>query len=87
MSTSTPSKKLLTQLVDQYRQKHQKPPQRIVVSPIALTALALERTIAPTWQGIPVECREIQVEDIVKSGPRLGIEVQNGQIVSFDLEK
>ena len=80
-------KKLLTQMVAQYQAKHQKLPGRIVVTPVVLVFLALKRTIAPTWSGIPVECREIKAEDVAANGPLLGVDIKEGSAVSFDLAK
>lgn len=78
-------KKLLTRLVSQYRAKHGREPAQIVVSPVALVALAAQRTVAPRWMGIPVMCREIKPEEAVQRGPVLGIDVKETQVVSFDL--
>lgn len=51
--------KLLSQLVEQFRAKHNRMPSRIVVDPLALVSLGLRRSVAPFWNGIPVECREV----------------------------
>lgn len=74
-------------MVEQYRQKHNQDPKRIVVSPVALAALAIQRTVAPVWAGIPVECREIKRETLTKDGPFLGVDLKDDQLVSFDLAK
>jgi len=79
------NKKLLTELVDQFQQKHRVIPRRIVVTPVALAVLALRRSVAPSWAGIPVECREIDADELAKSGTRLGVDVHGGSVVSFDL--
>lgn len=78
-------KKLLTQMVEQYHLKHQRKPIRIVVTPAALLALAIKRTVAPLWAGIPLECREIDITEVAQSGPKLGIDIQGEFLASFDL--
>ena len=78
--------KVLTQMVDQFQRKHQKLPERIVLTPLALAALAVKHSAAPMWRGIPVQCREIKMEEIDGAGPWLGVDVEGRQIVSFDLK-
>jgi hypothetical protein len=44
-------------MVEEFQRKHGKLPEKIVVAPVALMALGLKRSLAPTWEGVPVECR------------------------------
>lgn len=62
-------KKLLTKMVEQFREAHEGGvPDRIVVEPVALVALGIKRSVAPVWNGIPVECREIKADEAVAPG-------------------
>jgi hypothetical protein len=76
--------KVLTQLVEQYRQRHQRLPEQIVVHPVALATLAIKQSIAPKWNGIPVKCREIK-PTIKPDSTKLGITVIDGALRAFDL--
>jgi hypothetical protein len=78
-------KKLLTEMVEQFQAKHRVVPRRIVVTPPALTVLALRRSVAQWWAGIPVECREIASGELASSGTRLGVDVKGDHVVAFDL--
>ena len=51
--------KLLTQMVRQFQERHQRPPSRIYVDPLAAVVLVARRSVAPVWNGIPVEFREV----------------------------
>jgi hypothetical protein len=68
--------KVLSQLVEQFRARHHKMPSRIVVDPLALVSLGLRRSIAPVWNGIPVECREINPAPLQSKPTALGVCVQ-----------
>jgi hypothetical protein len=76
--------KLLSQLVKQFQDQHQRLPQEIVIHPVALAALALKRSIATRWNGIPVICKEIK-PDAKASGMRLGITIVDSALRGFDL--
>jgi hypothetical protein len=68
--------KLLTQMLDQFKASHQgQPPVSIVVEPGALAALSIKHSVAPVWNGIPVECREIRREECCEksAGDVLGV--------------
>lgn len=70
--------------MEQFRARHSRLPEEIVVHPIALAALAIRRSVAPMWNGIPVKCRD--VKPINKPvGNRLGITIISGALRSFDL--
>lgn len=75
-------------MVEQYQQRHKKLPEKIIVHPLALVSLGLRRSIAPVWNGIPVECREITQQDGKRGGTRLGVTVEakrkEATLVSFD---
>lgn len=78
-------------MVEQFKASHQgKLPVKIVVEPLALTALALKKSIAPTWNGCPVECREdVSASETRKpgQGTALGVfvDARRGQLVAVDL--
>jgi len=76
--------KVLTQLVNQFKERHNHPPDEIVIHPIALAALAIKQSVAPLWNGIPVKCREIK-PDAKASNRKLGITVVAGALRGFDL--
>lgn len=63
-------------MVEQFRAKHNRMPARIVVDPLALVSLGLRRSIAPFWNGIPVECREINPVPPKSTPTALGVCVQ-----------
>lgn len=84
------SKKLLSMLVDQFKLMHRgREPKKIIVDPLALVALGAKRSIAPSWNGIEVECREIGDKEMTKpaGGTCLGIfmDVPNSQVVACSL--
>lgn len=75
---STPSKqvKLLTKIIQQYATAHgNQPPKKVVVEPLALVALGLKQSVAPTWAGVPVECRDFGVDEVVEraDGNSIGV--------------
>lgn len=85
---------VLTLLLQQYTERHNgRRPQEIVLTPLALLALALKQSVAPTWQSVPVVCREIAeseaTSDLAKSRA-LGVfvlpEDREGRIVGCDLK-
>lgn len=79
------TKKILSQLVDQFKDRHQgRSPEEIVIHPVALAALALKRSIAPRWNGIPVRCFPVKPQAKV-SNVRLGITVYRSELRGFDL--
>jgi hypothetical protein len=77
-------KKVLSQLVEQFKTRHARLPDEIVVHPVALAALALRQSVAPKWNGIPVRCRD--VKPITKPvGNRMGVTIIKGALRCFDL--
>jgi hypothetical protein len=44
-------------MLDQFKEKHRRTPERILVTPMALLVLAARKSVAPTWDGVPVEIR------------------------------
>ena len=68
--------KLLSQLVEQFRAKHNRMPTRILIDPLALVSLGLRRSVAPFWNGIPVECREVSPAKPGSTPMALGVCVQ-----------
>ena len=84
--------KILTQFIDQFRAKHLRDPEQIVVTPLAMTLMALRRSIAPKWDNIPLCCREIELEEAVNDldartlGIALDTEASEPTLVAFDIE-
>lgn len=58
------NKKVLSLMVDRFRDKHGHPPRKIIVAPLALISLGVKGSVAPTWEGIPVECRLFKDEEV-----------------------
>jgi hypothetical protein len=52
-------------MVERFRQKHNRLPARIVIAPVALIGLGLKKSVAPVWDGVPVECRLFTEEEVV----------------------
>lgn len=84
---------VLTEMLQQFQRKHQKLPQHIVVSPLALLALSLRKSIAQRWQQIPVVCRDLREDEVAKAGESVtGMAVfmipegLSARIVSCDLK-
>lgn len=76
--------KVLTLLVNQFKARHGgKMPGEIIVHPVAVAALALKQSVAPTWNGIKVTCREVKPTQA--GGLNLGITVYDGALRGFDL--
>jgi hypothetical protein len=51
------NQKLLSQMLEKFQRRHNFLPEKIVVAPVALVALGLKKSVAPLWEGVPVECR------------------------------
>ena len=83
---------LLSQMLEQYRQRHHgQDPTEIVVAPAALLALGSRHTLGARCQEIPVKCFLFQEVEVVLSGSRLGVfakRIGNNEIrlVSCDLK-
>lgn len=54
---------VLNQMVDQFRARHQRLPEKVVVAPLACLALAVKQNLMPVCQGVRVECRDIQEQE------------------------
>jgi len=87
------AKTVLTLMVEQFSRRHGRLPQQIVLTPLALLALAIKGSVAPTWLTVPVTCREIaeaEATDDVGLGNALGIfvlpEDRTGRLVACDLK-
>lgn len=84
------SDKLLTKMLEQFRQSHGGAlPVRIVVEPIALIALGIKKSAAQVWSGVPVQCREIEQREIRKPGQGTSLAVildtKTSHLVASDL--
>lgn len=84
---------VLSLMVDQFRERHSRPPEKVVLVPLACLALAVKSSLAPNWNGIPVECREISEQEATddRSQARsLAVfvlpEDRTGRLVSCDLK-
>jgi hypothetical protein len=84
---------VLCQMVKMFNQKHRRPPCQIVVTPLALLALALKNSAPSNFGGVPVVCREIaegEATDKSYEAKSLAIfvlpEDRTGRIVSCDLK-
>lgn len=71
---------ILSQLVEQFKRKHNgKAPRGIVVAPAALATLAIKQSAKPKVEGIPVTCRLFEHREVLKpgKGTQLGVFVHN----------
>ena len=75
--------KILNQLLAQYQERHGQMPAEIVVHPVALAALAMRRSVARTWQGIPVKVAACHPAGVHTGS--LGVIVADGALRGFDL--
>jgi len=80
-------------MVGQFQARHQRPPEKIVVAPLACLALAIKRSVAPLWQDIRVECRDIaENEATVEQAQARSLavfilpEARTGRLVACDLK-
>jgi hypothetical protein len=62
--------KLLTQMVEKFREKHGRLPHKIVVTPLALVALGFKNSVAPTWNGVLVESRLFEDSEVASKHDR-----------------
>lgn len=77
-------------MVGQFRDKHDgAAPTKIIVEPLALVALGIKRSVAPVWNGVSVECREVEPEEVVVPGKGTKLAVvydpQANQLVAAEL--
>jgi len=86
---------VLTLMVRKFQEKHNRSPLRIVIAPVALVALGMKKSVAPTWNGIPVECRLFKDAEVASRYDRakvssLGIFVKENRgrmrLVACDLK-
>jgi hypothetical protein len=80
-------------MVGQYQQRHGRLPRQIVLTPLALLALAIKDSAKPVWQSVPVVCRESAESEAAQDGVNgqgLGVfvlaEDRSGRLVSCDLQ-
>lgn len=57
-------KSILSLMVEEFQRKHGRLPDKIVVAPVALMALGIKKSLAPLWDGVPVECRLFREEEV-----------------------
>ena len=81
--------KLLSQMVQQFKDRHGQLPEEIIIHPVALAALAIKQSLAPKWNGIPVICRDSCGFPVAPTGgegnTKLGVTVIDGVLRGFDL--
>lgn len=71
---------ILTQLLEQFKQKHNgAAPLEIVVAPAALASLAIRQASRLKVEGVPVLCRLFEKTEVLRpgDGKRLGVFVHN----------
>jgi hypothetical protein len=80
-------------MVEQFRARHSRLPEKIVIAPLACLALAAKQSLAPVWEGIQIECRDIQETEATPErhlAKNLAIfvvpEEGTGRLVSCDLK-
>jgi len=56
--------KVLSLMVEKFREKHGRLPEKIVVAPVALVSLGLKKSVAPVWNDVPVECRLFKKDEV-----------------------
>ena len=79
-------KRTLSLLVEQYRQKHHKLPEKIIVHPIAAVVLCARKSLGPMWQGIPVVIEHTKPKGLEgKPATTLGVIVNGSALQGFDL--
>jgi hypothetical protein len=54
---------VLSQMLAQFRQRHRRLPEKIVVTPLALLALAARGCATTRFEGVPVLSREVDVAE------------------------
>lgn len=77
--------KILSQMVQQFRAKHSRLPAHILIDPLALVVLSKRRSVAPTWNGIPVECREVKPVPAKGTVDALGVCLWEDTLRSVDV--
>ena len=90
---NTKANEVLTLMVEQFRQRHQRQPEKVVLVPLACLALAIKGKLTPQWNGIPLECRDIAEQEATKErslAKSLAVfvlpEDRTGRLVSCDLK-
>jgi hypothetical protein len=79
-------RKMLSLLIDQYVEKHKKPPEKIVIHPSAMVVLSMRRSLGPVWNGIPVVCEATKPKDLGdKPATMLGVTLYRDYLQGFDL--
>jgi hypothetical protein len=90
MQMNEQARTVLSLMVQQFTQRHGQLPRQIVLTPLALLGLAIKRSVAPSWCGVPVVCREIAETEAAENGQALGVfvlpEDRTGRLVSCDLK-
>lgn len=57
-------------MLEHYQAKHGRKPDKIVIAPLALVGLAIKKSVATTWDGIPVECRLFKADEVASKNQK-----------------
>lgn len=74
--------KILSRMIEQFRARHGRNPEQIVVSPQALALLALRNSVGSTWEGLPVICSANFPTG--QKATVLAVAVDGNQVVALD---
>ena len=80
--------KLLPQMVEQFVKLHEgRLPEKIVIAPMAILALAIKRSLAPRCVGVPVEMRIPKDSEVVEKGKgtKLGVFVKRQKLLTYSI--
>lgn len=73
---NTEKSTFLSSALNQFKKRHNRVPQKVVVTPMALLVLAIKRNAATHWDGVPLVCRQIdekEATDNVAEARSLGV--------------
>ena len=57
-------------MLEKFQKRHSRLPDKIVVAPVALVALGLKKSVAPLWEGVPVECRLFEDAEVATAAKK-----------------
>lgn len=57
-------------MLENFQAKHGRKPEKIVVAPLALVSLSIKKTVAVSWDGIPVECRLFREDEVASKAEK-----------------
>jgi hypothetical protein len=79
--------KLLPQMVEQFVKLHGHLPEKIVIAPMAVLALAIKKSLAPRCVGVPIEMRIPKDSEVVDKGKgtKLCVFVKKQGLLNYSL--